>query len=174
VLGAIQLRAFIFVGLGVFPYGLRRGKRRRERFARCKLNSYQGPIRALVADDDPASLLILESLANSLGLETVVATNVASARGLLSQVVPHIAILDVMFPDGDGVDVLLDIRRAQMPTAVALISANLAEFPFHKCGENKPDIIFNKPLDSDAVRAWLVKQIASLDGCTDPSERLHI
>ncbi|MGA2439738.1 MAG: response regulator [Tepidisphaeraceae bacterium] len=138
------------------------------------MNTYQGPIRALVADDDPASLLILESLANSLELQTVTAMDVASARRLLRQVVPHIAILDVMFPDGDGVDILLDIRRAQMPTAVALISADLAEFPFHKCGESKPDIIFNKPLDTDAIRAWVEKQIASLDGCTDPSERLHI
>jgi len=118
--------------------------------------------------------MILESLARSLKLETFAVMDVTRARGLLTRVVPHIAILDVLFPDGDGVDILLDIRRAQMPTAVAFISASLAEFPFHKCAENKPDIIFNKPLDTDAIRAWVEKQIASLDGCTDPSERLHI
>lgn len=138
------------------------------------MSTNQGPIRVLVADDDAASLMILESLARSLNLETFAAMDVTRARWLLRQAVPHIAILDVMFPDGDGVDLLLDIRRAQMPTAVALISASLAEFPFHKCGENKPDIIFNKPLDTEAVRAWVEKQIASLEGCTDPSERLHI
>ncbi|MGD0464277.1 MAG: response regulator [Tepidisphaeraceae bacterium] len=113
----------------------------------------------LIVDDDPTSRLILESLAHSLKLETVTAADVASAKRLLTQVVPHMAILDVMFPDGDGVDILLDIRRARMPTAVALISATLEEFPFHKCTESQPDIIFSKPIDIEAVRAWIEKQV---------------
>jgi two-component system response regulator PilR (NtrC family) len=138
------------------------------------MNNKHSRIRALIADDDPTSLLILESLANSLHLETVTAKDVASAKRLLAEVVPHIAILDVMFPDGDGVDILLEIRGAQMLTAVALISATLREFPYHKCGKSRPDIIFSKPLDTDAVRAWLEKQVASLNGSTDPSEASHV
>jgi len=138
------------------------------------MNYDRGPIRALIADDDPTSLLLLESLANSLDLETVTAVDVASAKRLLSQFVPHIAILDVMFPDGDGVDILLAIRNARLPTAVALISATLEEFPFHKCGTTHPDIIFKKPIDTVAIRAWVEKEVASLQGCMDPSERLHI
>jgi DNA-binding response OmpR family regulator len=137
------------------------------------LNKHRGPIRALIADDDPTSLLILESLANSFRVETVTATNVASAKRLLAKAAPHIAILDVLFPDGDGVDIMLEIRKAETPTAVALISASLEEFPFHKCGENRPDMIFNKPLDCRAVSGWLEKQIAILDGWAISEKRLQ-
>ena len=114
-------------------------------------NHRQGPIKALLADDDPTSLVILEALADSFKLETVTATDVAGAKRLLAKGVPQIAILDVLFPDGDGVDILLEIRKAPARTAVAFVSATLAEFPFHKCGLIQPDIIFNKPLDCRAV-----------------------
>ena len=139
-----------------------------------KPNHQHSPIRALIADDDPASIIMLEWLAISLNLEVVTAIDVTTAKRLVTETVPHIAILDVKFPDGDGVDILLHIRNARIQTAVALISATLEEFPFHRCGTHKPDIIFSKPLDTDAIRAWVEKQVAKLDGCIDPSQRLQI
>ena len=122
------------------------------------MSNYREPIKALIADDDPISLMILDSLVRDLGIETLTATDVASAKTVLSYLVPQIAILDVILPDGDGVDILHAIRAAKLPTAVALISATLGDFPFHKCGSNQPDIIFSKPLDGKAITAWIIKQ----------------
>lgn len=127
----------------------------------------------LIADDDPTSLLMLEALAVAFKLETVTATSVAGAKRLLKQVTPDIAILDVLFPDGDGIDILLEIRGAGMPTAVALISATLEEFPFHKCEENQPDVIFKKPIDCQAVSSWIERHIASLSKGPIPAETSH-
>ena len=127
------------------------------------MTNERNPKTVLIADDDPTSLLMLETLAAAFKLETVTATSVAGAKRLLKEVTPDMAILDVLLPDGDGVDILLEIRGAGILAAVALISATLAEFPFHKCGENKPDIIFEKPIDCHAVSSWIEKHIASLN-----------
>jgi DNA-binding response OmpR family regulator len=135
------------------------------------MNQHQGPIRALIADDDPTTLLILKSLVDSLEVETFTATDVAGARTLLNEIVPHIAILDVLLPDGDGIDILLDIRKAHLPTAVALISATLEDFPFHKCESFHPDIIFSKPLDPTAISKWVQEQAANADQRMD---KFHI
>ncbi len=120
------------------------------------------PIRILLADDDSTSLFILEAIAQSLNLQIAMAMDVASAKKLLPTFRPQIAILDVLFPDGDGVDVLLDIRRMKLEASVAIISATLEQFPFHKVGTMRPDMIFKKPLDADVTRSWLEKQIARI------------
>ena|SRR5580704_3020756 len=101
---------------------------------------HAGSIRAIITDDEPISLLLLKAMTESLALETFEATNVAGARRLLSEAIPHIAILDILLPDGDGVDILRGIRRAKLPTAIALITSTLEEFPFHKCGDFVPDV----------------------------------
>jgi DNA-binding response OmpR family regulator len=107
--------------------------------------------------------MILESVVASLGFEAVTATNVAEAKALLTRVVPQIAVLDVMFPDGDGTDILLEIHRAGLQTIVAFISATLAEFPFHKCEACRPAMIFSKPLNTRALQTWLQEQAARLE-----------
>jgi CheY-like chemotaxis protein len=118
------------------------------------------PLRALIADDDPISLMILESVLVSLKIETFAAANVAHAKKILTQIAPDIAILDVLLPDGDGVDILIAIRKAQLATHVALVSATLAEFPFHKCGPYQPDVIFQKPIDPEKIGAWIEMRMA--------------
>jgi two-component system, NtrC family, response regulator PilR len=132
------------------------------------------PIKALIADDDPTSTLMLEWLGVSLNLQIFTATDVVTAKRLVTEIAPQIAVLDVMLPDGDGVDILHHIHNARIETAVAIISASLNEFPFHKCGKVRPDIIFSKPLDGEAIRAWFEKQVARLEGCNDPGEKLRI
>lgn len=127
------------------------------------MDNKKRPIKALIADDDAGSLLILEYLIESLEIETASASDVAGAKKLLTGFVPDIAILDVLLPDGDGVDILLEIRRRQFPTAVALITASLQEFPYHKCGTVLPDMIFSKPVDHVAVSTWIEKEKARFD-----------
>jgi CheY-like chemotaxis protein len=72
----------------------------------------QSPLKALIADDDPISLMLLESLLVSLKIETYPVGDVAHARKMLTKMIPDIAILDVLLPDGDGVDILVTIRRS--------------------------------------------------------------
>ena len=118
-----------------------------------------GSLKALIADDDPISLMILESLLVSLKFETFAVADVAHAKEVLAGVVPDLAILDVLLPDGDGVDILIAIRKAGLATQVALVSATLEEFPFHKCGAHQPDVIFQKPIDPEKITAWIEDRV---------------
>ncbi|MGA2582223.1 MAG: response regulator [Tepidisphaeraceae bacterium] len=121
-----------------------------------------GPIKVMIADDDPTSLMILETVVKSLGIETATAENVAGANALFERFQPDIAILDVMLPDGDGVDILRHIRKSKRRTAVAMISASLADFPFHKCETDQPDKIFSKPFDPVTIRSWIEEQLKDM------------
>jgi CheY-like chemotaxis protein len=122
-------------------------------------NRQNSPIKVLIADDDLTSLMILESVVQSLGVETATAVSVADAIATFSQFQPDIAILDVMLPDGDGIDILRNIRHSNHQTVVAMISASLVDFPFHKCETDQPDKIFSKPFDPAAIRAWIEEQV---------------
>jgi two-component system OmpR family response regulator len=117
----------------------------------------------MIVDDDPGSILITDYLVKSLGLETATASSVSEANVLFARFAPDLAILDVMLPDGDGIDILRYIRLSGHETVVAMISASLHDFPLHKCGTDQPDIIFSKPLDFNAIRAW-IKTLVELRG----------
>jgi CheY-like chemotaxis protein len=120
-----------------------------------------GIISALIADDDPIALMMLEALLRSMSIKTHCADTVCGARAVIAGLVPSIAILDVQLPDGDGLDILLAMREANLETPVAFITASLEDFPFYKCGVVQPDKLFSKPLDDTAVRAWIEQMTLS-------------
>ena len=122
------------------------------------MKNNQGPIRALLTDDEPISLMLLEALMQSFSIEPISAIDVASAKKALLETVPHFAILDVLLPDGDGTEILVEIKKKGLPTAVAFITSSLMEFPFHKCESYQPDMLFTKPVDQTAVLAWIEKE----------------
>ncbi|MGE5179885.1 MAG: sigma-54-dependent transcriptional regulator [Bacteroidota bacterium] len=78
---------------------------------------------ALVVDDEPNSLSALAELVESEGFATVTAGTLAEARGRLSQTPPDVVLVDLMLPDGSGLDLLSDLdptHRAE----VVLITGN--------------------------------------------------
>jgi len=127
------------------------------------MNDRQIPVHALILDDDRGSLLILRTLLEPFPIHIHEALNVAQAREVLSKVAPDIAILDIILPDGDGIDILLDIRKSHPECAVALITANLARFPFRKCRGVMPEMILDKPMDMNVAQEWVQKQLTWLN-----------
>jgi len=112
----------------------------------------------LVVDDDPTSLMMMETVIRSAAFESIAASNVSAGIRLLHLHQPRIALIDVQLPDGDGIDILREIRRKNLKTLAAFITASLPDFPFHKCGTFQPDMIFSKPVDPHAIAAWLERQ----------------
>jgi DNA-binding response OmpR family regulator len=73
-------------------------------------------MKILLAEDDPVSSLVLESIVTPLGLEPVIATDGHQALACLTSAdPPPLAILDWMMPGVDGVDVCRTIRGAELP-----------------------------------------------------------
>jgi CheY-like chemotaxis protein len=112
-------------------------------------------IRVLVTDDDPVSLMLIEQVLKSLPVQCLTASSVVEAVRIINSTPPQVAILDVQLPDGDGTQILLELKAKEVASAVAFITASLLDFPFHKCASHQPDMLFAKPLDPQAIRSWV-------------------
>lgn len=69
------------------------------------------PMRVLIVDDDPPSLKMTAFLLAEEGYEVLTADNGLDALRLVEQQMPDLAILDVMMPGLDGLQVTQRIRR---------------------------------------------------------------
>jgi two-component system KDP operon response regulator KdpE len=75
--------------------------------------------RVLVCDDEPQILRALRVILREAGFEAVPATTAEEALDAAAVQPPDAAILDLVLPDGDGVDVCREIRRwSRMPIIV--------------------------------------------------------
>jgi DNA-binding NarL/FixJ family response regulator len=85
------------------------------------------PIRVLLADDHP---IVLGGLDQLLSLEpdiTVVArcTNGSEALAAIARERPHVAILDLTMPRRSGMEVARELKAAQSPVRVILLTARI-------------------------------------------------
>jgi two-component system, OmpR family, KDP operon response regulator KdpE len=75
--------------------------------------------RILVCDDEPQILRALKVILRDAGFETVPAATAEEALDLAAVRPPDAAIIDLVLPDGDGVEVCREIRRwSRMPIIV--------------------------------------------------------
>lgn len=66
----------------------------------------------LIAEDDPDQLALADLRVSTAGYNVRAATSVAQlTRSLLEDGAPDLLLLDVMLPDGNGMDVLAKLRR---------------------------------------------------------------
>ena len=77
---------------------------------------------ALIVDDDVNSLEALAELVKREGFTTATASTLAEARQQMATQRPDVALLDLMLPDGNGMDLFQDIESRS--TEVVLITGN--------------------------------------------------
>ncbi len=77
-------------------------------------------VRVLVVDDETDFLLFVAQGLSQDGFEVVTALGAAAARQTLSRISIDILCLDVDMPDGDGLDLLEEVRLTapELPTIV--------------------------------------------------------
>ena len=78
----------------------------------------------LVVEDDAAIRTMLDRGLRAAGHEARFAASVDEARRAWSEMDPSVVLLDVMLPDGDGLDLLAERRRAGDRTPVAVLTAH--------------------------------------------------
>ncbi len=79
----------------------------------------RAPQRVLVVDDEPQIVRALKVLLREAGFEAIPAETASQALDLAAVRPPDAAIVDLVLPDGDGVEVTRDLRRwSQMPILV--------------------------------------------------------
>ena len=77
----------------------------------------------LVVDDDPDIRHVLKANLELHGFEALTAENAAQARQLLDRQLPALVILDLMLPDGDGMDLCKVLKREHPRMPVIMLTA---------------------------------------------------
>jgi DNA-binding response OmpR family regulator len=110
--------------------------------------------RILIVEDNRAARRALAALLTKLGLVAVEAGTVAQGTELLARTIDVIC-LDLVLPDGNGLEILQQVRREGLDAKVAVISgADDAEM-IQAVMALKPDAIFGKPLEVEDFLNWL-------------------
>jgi DNA-binding NtrC family response regulator len=77
----------------------------------------------LVVDDDDAVRNLCVDIVSNLGYVSVAASTVEDARKIIRQRKPDLVLLDLRLPDGDGAEILEEIKKAAPETQVIIITA---------------------------------------------------
>jgi two-component system, NtrC family, response regulator PilR len=78
---------------------------------------------ALIVDDEPDIRDLLEITLNRMGINTLTAKDVGSAKVLLTEHEPQLCLTDMNLPDGNGIELVQWIQQHVSATPVAVITA---------------------------------------------------
>ena len=111
--------------------------------------------RTLIVEDDGVTRHALRRAVMVLDHETEVATSVAEARAKLSAWRPNQVLLDLMLPDGNGLRVLEEVRKSNLPVKVAVVTGADDDRLLDEVRQSHPDAFFSKPLNVADLMKWL-------------------
>jgi two-component system response regulator PilR (NtrC family) len=112
--------------------------------------------RLLVVEDDDISRGALVALFRRLGLDVDSARTLSEAQVKLAAAPPDFVILDLMLPDGNGIEILRHVRTAGLPVRVAVTTG---VFDWHLLDDVRklgPERLYQKPVDAAQLRDWLL------------------
>ncbi|MEX2475645.1 sigma-54-dependent transcriptional regulator [Marinobacter sp.] len=78
---------------------------------------------ALIVDDEPDIRDLLEITLTRMGIKTLTAPDITSAKKLLEEHTPQLCLTDMNLPDGNGIDLVHWIQQHTPCTPVAVITA---------------------------------------------------
>jgi DNA-binding response OmpR family regulator len=115
--------------------------------------------RVLLVEDDMATARAMTRLMESVGFKVSIASTLAEGLAGLATM-PALVVLDLMLPDGSGLEVLEAIRRGNLRSKVAVVSASTELETFERMRKSQPDAIFPKPVDFQDFADWLCETFA--------------
>jgi two-component system KDP operon response regulator KdpE len=113
-----------------------------------------GKLRVLVVDDEPAILKFLKPALEANDYEVVSAVTAAEAVKRIAKDVPEVVVLDLGLPDGDGKDVIREVRQwSRVP--IIVLSAREREAEKIEALDLGADDFVNKPFGIGELMARL-------------------
>ncbi len=104
--------------------------------------------RVLLVEDDWRTHSALRKILTKLGWEVYSAMTVSGGLALL-HLRPQAIILDMMLPDGDGMEVLRQVRAEQQTAKVAITTGIEDRDRLEEIRDLAPDALLRKPLELD-------------------------
>ncbi len=119
----------------------------------------RGPVRAktcrvLLVEDDPTSANALRVLLTMHGCEVATARSLEQGLDLLLAK-PTAIVVDLMLPDGDGIEILTRVREANLPIRVVVTTAVGDPARLRAVHRLNPDYVLRKPIDLAELRSAL-------------------
>jgi len=118
--------------------------------------------RAMIVDDDMRNIFALSSLLEDKGMGVVAFDNGRDAvHSLQSRQDVDVVLMDIMMPEMDGIDTILEIRRTPgcKDIPIIAVTAKAMKGDREKCIEAGAWDYLSKPVDADlmvgVLRAWL-------------------
>jgi len=103
----------------------------------------------LLVEDDRTTCDLLCSIFAHHGWEVEVATTVADGLARLDPP-PDLLVLDLSLPDGDGTELLRQVRSAHLPTCVA-VTTGYDPARLRAVSQWAPDALLQKPIEVDEI-----------------------
>lgn len=125
------------------------------------------PHRLLIVEDDAATRFALSRILTFSGYEVATAATLAAA--LLKCDDHTCVLLDLHLPDGLGLEVLRRVREIRPQARVAICSAAHDPTLRRQVEQYRPDAIFIKPIDLDALLKWVREACQQACRCPPPS-----
>lgn len=116
----------------------------------------QGGGRVVVVEDDRASREALGALLVHLGYAVLPVSTLAEGLAALEEA-PWLLIIDLMLPDGKGVEILRRIRRGGGRSKIAVITGATDPLIELEVFRLRPDAFFGKPIDPKDLIDWLAE-----------------
>jgi CheY-like chemotaxis protein len=102
--------------------------------------------KVLIVEDDPTSAMAMRSILTRKGCDVLVAINLAQGLELLEQRPTHV-LLDLMLPDGQGVEILRRLREMNSAVKVVVTTAANDANLLREVHLLSPHRILKKPID---------------------------
>jgi len=111
----------------------------------------------LVEDNEAIQQLNKEMLEEESGYKVRTSMNLAEARESIKQSAPNLIVLDIMLPDGSGLDFLKELRQAGSDVPVLLLTALSESSDEVKGIREGGDDYVTKPYDSEVLLVRIEK-----------------
>lgn len=117
-----------------------------------------GAPRAYILEDDPDIAALEADLLREMGFSVVTCTRIVELGDLIDLALPHLLVIDVMLPDGDGGDITELLRRAWPGIPAIFVSAASRE----RLAELAPlGPVVPKPFNLDEFRVAVEQALES-------------
>ncbi len=127
----------------------------------------------LFIEDDQALARLVHDYLDRNGFRTITAAGAVSGRQRLASDQPDLLVLDLGLPDGNGLDILRDLRRTTM-LPVIILTARGEEVDRIVGLELGADDYMVKPFSPGELVARIRAVLRRTDPTTQPAERLVI
>ena len=113
----------------------------------------------LIVDDEVSLLEFLSVLCSGEGLAVTTARSVREAREHLTERAPDLVLCDMMMPDGNGLDLLREIKAAESRTSVIMMTAYTSTRNAIEAMKLGAYDYVPKPFDIDELKAVLERAL---------------